>query len=94
MTESDGERPRGSSTICLPFQQEAYEQFIDDPDAFRAAVDQAFSDIPELFPCGFADGYTLKDLYTSNRRVCVCAASSAGPRGIPLPSAPLSSCPT
>lgn len=67
MTASVGELPRGSSTICLPFQQEAYDLFIGDPETFRAAVDQAFSDMPELFPSAFAEGYTLKDLYTSKK---------------------------
>ena len=67
MTASVGERPRGSSTICLPFCQEDYQQFIDDPAAFRAAVDRAFTDMPELFPSAFAQGYTLKDSYTSKK---------------------------
>jgi hypothetical protein len=67
MTVSVGDRPRGSSTICLPFRQEDYQQFIDDPGAFRAALDRAFSDMPELFPDAFAQGYTLKDSYTSKK---------------------------
>jgi hypothetical protein len=67
MTASVGDRPRGSSTICLPFRQEDYQQFIDDPGAFRAALDQAFSDMPELFPDAFARGYALKDSYTSKK---------------------------
>ena len=48
MTACVGARPRGSSTICLPFRQEYHEKFINDPDAFRAAVDRAFSECPEL----------------------------------------------
>jgi hypothetical protein len=67
MTASVGDRPRGSSTICLPFRQEEYQQFIDDPGAFRAALDGAFWDMPELFPDAFAGGYTLKDSYTSKK---------------------------
>jgi hypothetical protein len=67
MTVILGERPRGSSTICLPFRQEDYLQFIDDPGAFRAAVDRAFAELPELFPEAFAQGYTLKDSYTSTK---------------------------
>jgi hypothetical protein len=67
MTASVGVRPRGSSTICLPFRQEHYLQFIDDPGAFRAALDRAFADMPELFPRAFDQGYTLKDSYTSRK---------------------------
>lgn len=67
MTAFVGDRPRGSSTICLPFRQEDYLQFIDEPGAFRAALDRAFSDMPELFPSAFAQGYTLKDSYRSKK---------------------------
>src|SRR5271170_7623352 len=67
MTAFVEDRPRGSSTICLPFRQEDYQQFIDDPGAFRAALDRAFADMPELFPEAFAQGYTLKDSYTSKK---------------------------
>ena len=67
MTVSVGKRPRGSSTICLPLLQEDHDKFINDPDAFRAAVDRAFSECPELFPKAFAQGYTLKDSYTSKK---------------------------
>ena len=61
MVERVGERPRGSSTICLPFSQEDYQRIIDDPQAFRTALDKAFFEMPELFPEAFAQGYTLKD---------------------------------
>jgi len=67
MTVSVGERPRGCSTICLPFRQEDYQQFIDDPAAFRAALDRVFADMPELFPRAFDQSYTLKDSYSSKK---------------------------
>lgn len=67
MTASVWDRPRGSSTICLPFRQEDYQRFIDEPGAFRAALDRAFSDMPESFPEAFAQGYALKDSYTSKK---------------------------
>ena len=82
MTVSVGGRPRGSSTICLPFRQEDYLLLIDDPAAFRAAVDQAFADMPELFPRAFDQGYSLKDSYTSKKtglrlRRLTCTATGA-----------------
>jgi hypothetical protein len=53
--------PRGCSTICLPFDQGAYEEAVADPDAFRQALDRLFALVPELFPEAFAHGYLLKD---------------------------------
>jgi hypothetical protein len=61
VTESETKRPRGSSTICLPFRQDNYNDIVGDPTKFRAALDQAYADMPELFPKAFADGYFLKD---------------------------------
>lgn len=52
---------RSCSTLCLPADQDAYRQLIDDPRRFRAWLDRAFRDHPELFPTAFAHGYTLKD---------------------------------
>jgi hypothetical protein len=61
MAVSAGQRPRGCSTISLPFDQHAYERAVDDPAAFRAALDGLFASMPELFPEAFARGYLLKD---------------------------------
>jgi hypothetical protein len=52
---------RGHRTLCLPFAEDFYSRIINDPAAFRRAVDQLFEALPELFPSGFADGYRLKD---------------------------------
>src|SRR5215472_17052891 len=52
---------RGCSTICLPISKPDYQDLIDDTPAFRDWLDAAFRDCPELFPDGFAQGYTLKD---------------------------------
>jgi len=51
----------GCSTLCLPISKDAYLALIDFPGRFRAWLDQAFLDRPELFPQAFAHGYTLKD---------------------------------
>jgi hypothetical protein len=61
-------KPRGCSTICLPICKDHYEQLIDSPPQFRAWLDQAFRDTPELFPQAFAQGYTLKDARVSAKR--------------------------
>ena len=67
MTTSRGKNPRGSSTICLPIGKEVYDSIVEDPEKFRAAVDQALSDMPELFPKAFAQGYIFKDSRLSRK---------------------------
>jgi hypothetical protein len=52
---------RSCSTICLPVDQGAYRDIVDDPRRFRAWLDGAYRDRPELFPRAFGDGYRLKD---------------------------------
>jgi len=52
---------RRCSTICLPIDQDSYRGLVGDPARFRAWIDAAFRDFPELFPTAFASGYRLKD---------------------------------
>src|SRR3954447_11750511 len=63
MAESaqQGKKPRGRCTICLPIDQDRYQQIIGSPEGFRRWLDQSFSQAPELFPEAFALGYLLKD---------------------------------
>jgi|SRR6516164_8133496 len=68
MAEIPRPKPRGCSTICLPVGKDLYDQLIDSPQQFRAWVDQAFRDHPELFPQAFAHGYTLLDSRVSVKR--------------------------
>src|SRR5262245_46042978 len=67
MASGAGQRPRGCSTICLPFDQHDYERAVNDPAAFRAALDRFFLDMPELFPGAVAKGYLLKDSRLSKK---------------------------
>ena len=52
---------RSCSTICLPVDQGAYRDIVDDPQRFREWLDATFRDCPELFPRGFAEGYRLNE---------------------------------
>jgi hypothetical protein len=45
----------------LPIAEEAYEQVVNDPIAFRCWIDDCFRKSPELFPVNFDQGYELKD---------------------------------
>src|SRR4051812_40085029 len=67
MDRCSGGLPRGCSTVCLPICKDDYQNIIDDPKAFRAWIDRAYADAPELFPDGFSEGYTLKDDRTSKK---------------------------
>ena len=58
---------RRCSTICLPIDRHSYRGLVGDPERFRAWLDAAFADRPELFPEAFACGYTLKDRRTSSK---------------------------
>jgi hypothetical protein len=81
MTVACGQqRPRGCSTICLPFRKDDYTQLVADPGRFRHALDQLYRDLPELFPKAFADGYRLKDRRRAKKnglllRRIVCTAT-------------------
>ena len=61
------ESPRGIRTICLPVTEERYRQIMDDAVAFRAWLEECFRHVPELFPLGFTDGFSLKDRRTSTK---------------------------
>jgi hypothetical protein len=67
MAESVRHQPRGCSTICLPINQDRYQEVVNSPQEFRLWLDQAFRDRPELFPQAFANGYTLKDARLSKK---------------------------
>lgn len=67
MAASSQQKPRGCSTICLPIDQDRYHRVVQSPEEFRLWLDQAFRDMPELFPKAFASGYTLKDARRSKK---------------------------
>ena len=56
---------RGHRTICLPIAEEEYGQVVRDPGEFRRLLDGCYVQMPELFPTGFGEGYTMKDLRIS-----------------------------
>src|ERR1051325_5686404 len=61
MAVSVQQKPRGSSTICLPIDQHLYESAVESPELFRQTLDGFYRDMPELFPEAFAKGYPLRD---------------------------------
>ena len=66
--ELANESPSVIRTICLPIAEERYRQLVADPAAFRAWLWTCFQQSPELFPAGFAQGFSLKDSRTSRKQ--------------------------
>jgi hypothetical protein len=60
--------PRGTRTICLPFEEHLYPKIVSNPADFRAALDAQDQRTPELFPPGFVHGYQLKDGRCSSKQ--------------------------
>jgi hypothetical protein len=82
MAEVVEHKPRGCSTICLPFDKDLYFQVVDSPTQFRAALDCFYRDLPDVFPKDFAPGYVLKDSRVSAKlglrlRRVACKATGA-----------------
>ena len=53
--------------ICIPFEQDQYDEIVMDPVAFREHLDRYYSLNPEPFPEDFEKGYKMKDLGTSSK---------------------------
>ena len=67
IAERSSQPVRGQKTICIPCSQRQYEQFVDDPEAFRSLLDQQLEATPELFPPEIRRGSRMKDVYTSRK---------------------------
>jgi hypothetical protein len=59
------ELPRGSKTLCLPFEPASYPEVVKDKKRFRSLVDEVYTQHPELFPAAMGEGYTLHDTQLS-----------------------------
>ena len=59
------ELPRGSKTLCLPFEPASYPEVVKDKKRFRRLVDEVYTQHPELFPAAMGEGYTLHDTQVS-----------------------------
>jgi len=58
---------RKNRTICLPFEEEEYQNIIKDAKKFRAYLNRMIEAFPELFPPEIVNGYRMKDSYYSKK---------------------------
>jgi hypothetical protein len=58
---------RDIHTICLPITEENYRAVVEDARRFRKWLTEEFQHHPELFPAGFAEGFSMKDKRTSKK---------------------------
>ena len=58
-----------SRQICLPIEQEEYDQIFSDPQAFRQRLDQLIEQHPELFPSTIEHGYTLHSKLPESKKM-------------------------
>lgn len=60
---------RSRKHICLSFESEAkYREIVADPEKFRAHLNQAWRQHPELFPQAFEGGFNFHDFYRSRKQ--------------------------
>jgi len=53
--------------ICLPFDEENYDDIVKDPLQYRLFIDEMIIRYPELFPPNIMNGYKMKDEYYSKK---------------------------
>ena len=58
-----------SKQICVPLDQDNYQQVVKDAGQFRAELDPLIKEFPELFPVGIEQGYTLHDILPSSKKM-------------------------
>lgn len=69
MAEGKAQKPLNSCrTICLPIAEETYSEIVEDPRKFREWLDAVFQQMPEVFPAGFEQGFSMKDRRASKKQ--------------------------
>lgn len=62
------QRPRGARQIVIAMTRQEYDQMWRDPVANRQRLLEQFECCPELFPEGFAQGFTLDGLLRESKK--------------------------
>ncbi len=58
-----------SKQICLPIEQEEYNQILCDPRAFRQYLGRMIEQSPELFPASIEQGYKLHSILPESKKM-------------------------
>ena len=67
--EKQEDSKRESKRICLPIDQESYNQIIADKELFRSYVDECIEKHPELFPKSIKQGYKLNGFCDESKKM-------------------------
>ena len=51
--------PAGSKQICIPFNEEKYNEILNDKSAFKKYLNEIYEDHPEIFPLRTDEGFSL-----------------------------------
>jgi len=60
---------RASRRICIPIDQETYNQIIDDKELFCDCVDKHIEKYPEIFPSSIKENYKLNGLCDESKKM-------------------------
>ena len=60
---------RASKRICIPIDQETYNQIIEDKELFRACVDEHIEKYPEIFPSSIKRNYKLNGFCEESKKM-------------------------
>ena len=60
---------RTSRRICIPIDQETYNQIIDNKELFRDCVDEHIEKYPEIFPSSIKRSYKLNGLCDESKKL-------------------------
>ena len=61
----NSEKIRQNRTICIPFDEDLYNNIVRDAPKFRQYVEMIFLDEPQLFPQEMSKGFQLKEIRPS-----------------------------
>ncbi len=61
--------PRGSKTICIPFEPEFYSELVKNEVGFRLYIEEQCALHPELFPAEMGPGFQLHDIRPASKKL-------------------------
>ena len=69
MEQETGLPSKGRQRICVPVDQETYQQVVGDKKAFRQFLERLITDYPTLFPASIKAGYRLDGFVSASKKM-------------------------